>query len=220
MTANTPRGAIARNVRELPELIEDHDEAVHELEKCLASYLSNPNKLPTTRPLCKPVKSDRARTRERKVDAIDYWTSRIKELEIEIKQVRESLDKRNPMPYGFASYNNLEDAHALAYAARGKKPKGATIRLAPRPNDIIWKNLAISRAGRRARSVWNSLWMIALTIFFIAPNILTSVFLSDLAHLGKVWPAFQSNLEAHGTLWGIVQGILAPAIQTLFYLFL
>jgi hypothetical protein len=47
---------------------------------------------------------------------------------------------------------------------------------------------------------------------------LTSVFLSDFGHLGIVWPAFQTNLQAHPTGWAIAQGILAPTVQTLMYM--
>ena len=60
--------------------------------------------------------------------------------------------------------------------------------------------------------------MVALTVLFIVPNILTAVFLSDFSHLGLVWPAFNRNLQAHPTSWAIVQGILAPLVQTLLYL--
>ena len=211
---------IARNVKDLPELIEDHEETVKKLEKYLASYLKDPNHLPAKRPTCKSSKKDKARQGSVEVDAIDYLTGRIRELEVEIKQVRESIDKRNPMPFGFASYTHIEDAHAVAYAARKKGPEGTIIRLAPKPNDLIWKNLPMSRKTRNTKSFWNGVWMTVLTIIFIVPNILTSVFLSDLTNLGIVWPGFKKNFDGHSTIWGIVQGVLAPAVQALFYLIL
>jgi len=67
---------------------------------------------------------------------------------------------------------------------------------------------------------WDTLWMVALTVAYIAPNILTAVFLSDLANLGLVWPAFKRNLLRYPTWWGIAQGIIAPAVQNLVYLLL
>lgn len=219
-TADDPRGAISRNVKDLPELMEDHEEAVRELEGYLAKYLKDPNRLPRSRPVMKPFKRDKARKHDHKVDAIEYLTSRIRELELEITQVRETVDKRNPMPFGFASYPEIEDAHAVAYAARSKGPQGTRIRLAPKPHDIIWKNMPMTRAARRSRSFWNGLSMTLLTVLYVIPNVLTAVFLSDFANLGTVWHGFQQSLEAHSTWWGIVQGILAPAIQALFYLFL
>lgn len=152
------------------------------------------------------------------MDAIDYLTDRIARLEVQIKEVRESVDMRNPMSYGFASYSHIEDAHAVAHASRKKGLHGADVYLAPKPHDLLWQNLAMSRKTRRVRKFWDGLWIVLFTIAFIIPNILTSVFLSDFSHLGLVWPAFQGNLQRHPTGWAIAQGILAPLVQTLMYM--
>ena len=219
-TEDVPKTAISRNAKDLPELFEEHDEAVINLEQVLAKYLKNPTKLPTKRPACKPFKSDKARDPKQEVDAIDYLTGRIRELELEIRQVRESIDQRHPMPFGFASYTHVEDAHAVAYAARRKGPEDCVIRLASKPNAIMWTNLAMTRRQRANKSFWNAFLMTILTILYIVPNIIIAVFLSDFANLGQVWPGFQKSLYGHRILWGIVQGILAPLIQSLFYLVL
>ena len=213
-----PRTAIGRNVKDLPELIRAHDEAVRELEGYLAKYLYDPNKVPDKRPTCKTAKGDKTSKGKGKVDAIDYWTDRITSLETDIRDVRESIDKRHAMSYGFASYAHIEDAHAVAYATRKKGLGRSSVYLAPKPHDLLWQNLAMSRATRRGRGFWNGLWMVLFTIAFIVPNILTSVFLSDFSHLGLVWPSFQTNLAAHPTGWGIAQGVLAPLVQTLMYM--
>ncbi|KAF2653929.1 DUF221-domain-containing protein [Lophiostoma macrostomum CBS 122681] len=217
-TQDIPRTAIARNVKDLPELIEEHDDTVRELEAVLANYLKDPNKLPRKRPTCRVAKEDRAEFGKQKLDALEYLAGRIARLENNIRAVRESVDKRNPMPYGFASYTHIEDAHAVAYAARKKGPSNCSVYLAPKPHDLLWQNLSMSRATRRLRMFWDTLWMIILTIVFIVPNILTSVFLSDFAHLGLLWKSFQTNLSAHPVGWGIAQGILAPLVQTLMYM--
>jgi hypothetical protein len=180
--------------------------------------LGDPEKLPEKRPMCKPEKDDRSTYGKNKVDAIDYLTDRIARLEVQIKEVRESVDMRNPTPYGFASYPRIEDAHAVAYASRKKGPNGCDVYLAPKPHDLLWQNLPMSRRTRRARMFWDGLWMILFTLAYVAPNIATSVFLSDFSHLGLVWPSFQTNLAAHPTGWGIAQGILAPSVQTLIYM--
>lgn len=216
----TPRAAIARNVKDLPELIEEHEDTVKELETVLAKYLKNPNKLPPKRPICTVSKSDRSYKKGQKVDAIEYLTARIRELELEIKEVRESVDKRNAMPYGFASYESIRDAHTVAYAARKKSPQGAIMRLAPKPHDLIWNNLPMSKKQRRWQIFVNNIWVTLLTVFWVVPNVLTAIFLANLYHLGEVWPAFMTELQRHPTFWAIVQGVLSPAISTLFYYFL
>ncbi|KAF2823330.1 DUF221-domain-containing protein [Ophiobolus disseminans] len=217
-TDDVPRTAISRNVKDLPKLIESHGEAVRKLERHLARYLRNPNQLPAARPTCKVAKEDEASHGKDNVDAIDYFTERIARLEVSIREVRESVDMRNPMSYGFASYTHIEDAHAVAYATRKKGPGGCDVYLAPKPHDLLWQNLAMSRKTRRIRKFWDGVWILLFTIAFIVPNMLTSVFLSDFNHLALVWPAFQTNLTAHPTGWAIAQGILAPSVQTLMYM--
>lgn len=233
VTDDLPRTTIGRNVQKwhLEELMEDHDKTVKKLEKYLAKYLANPESLPSTRPLCKPWKGDKdcATDASGKVDAISYLESRRIKLAAHILEARESVDKRDPESYGFASYGTVDAAHAIAYSHRhasgrkGSKKNQAQespITLAPRPHDLLWQNLPMTRATRRNRMFWDGLWMTLLTIAFVVPNIATSVFLSDLSHLGQVWPGFQKNLEAHPTGWGIAQGIIAPAVQSIFYLIL
>lgn len=219
-TSGLPRAAVARNVKELPELIERHEKAVRDLESVLSKYLKNPDKLPATRPTMKPEKKYRESNGSEKVDAIDYLTERISQLEIEIRHVRESIDKRNPMPFGFASYERIEDAHTVAYAAENKHPQGTTIRLAPRPQDLIWKNLPLTRKERNWKRFINNFWISLLTVIWIAPNALTAIFLSNLSNLASLWPAFQHNFYAHGTWWAIVQGIAAPGLSSLVYVIL
>ena len=219
-TAGVPRAAIGRNVKELPDLIEKHEEAVRELESVLSKYLKTPEKLPANRPTIRPSEKYRKNNGDGKVDAIDYLTDRIKELETEIDFVREGVDKRNPMPYGFASYERIEEAHTVAYAARKKHPQGVTIKLAPRPNELIWLNLPLSKKSRSWKRLMNNMWIAVLTLLWIAPNGLIAICLSNLGTLGAVWPAFQRSLFRHPTSWAIVQGIASPALTSLIYLVL
>jgi hypothetical protein len=168
--------------------------------------------------LCKPSKKDEAYVdKKTKVDAIDYLTRRIERLEGEVRSVRESVDKRDAMPYGFASYESIELAHSLAYLAKRKHPQGTTIRLAPRPNDIIWKNLPLDGKTRRWRWLINNLWITLLTIVWVVPNAMIAVFLTNLSNLGQVWPTFRTQLQQNKSFWVIVQGVASPAITSLFY---
>ena len=215
-----PKAAVARNVRELPEFIEEHSNTVRKLESVLAKYLKKPDSLPAHRPTLRPSKKDRKVSQIEQVDAIDYLTGRIRELELEIRTVRESVDKRNPMPYGFATYERIEDAHNVAYAARKKHPMGVTIRLAPRPNDLIWANLALSKKACSGNRFVNNLWVALLTVVWIVPNAMIAVFLTRLSNLSAVWPAFAATFDSHPTTWAAVQAIAAPGLTSLVYLLL
>ncbi|ORY65790.1 uncharacterized protein BCR38DRAFT_483470 [Pseudomassariella vexata] len=217
------RTAIARNVKDLPNLIEQHDHTVRKLEKVLAIYLKDPKNLPAARPMCHPSKKDPSRDtypKGQKVDAIEYLTQRIKELELEVIEVRKSVDKRHTLPYGFASYDDISEAHCIAYALRRKKPKGASIQLAPRPNDVIWDNMPLGPSTRSWRRIGVNMWITILTLLWIAPNAMIAIFLVNLSNLGLVWKAFQNELSANTGFWSIVQGIASPAITSLVYLVL
>jgi hypothetical protein len=135
------RCMIGRNVKDLPEFIEEHSASVRCLEGYLAKYLKNPDHIPSMRPLCKPDKKDKSMSQKIKVDAIEYYGKRIADLEEQIYAVRESIDSRDALQYGFVSYPIISRAHIAAKAARGKHPKGTTVVLAPRSSDIIWGNL-------------------------------------------------------------------------------
>jgi len=217
------RTAVSRNVKDLPQLIAEHERTVRKLEKVLAKYMKNPQQLPAARPLCYPSKKDPSYSTYpsgQKVDAIEYLTKRIRDLELHISDVRASVDKRSTMSYGFASYSDIAEAHSIAYAFRKKKPHGVTVRLAPRPNDIIWDNITLTPQARSWKRTMNNLWVLLLTFLWIAPNAMIAIFLVNLGNLGRVWPAFRDNLARHPTGWGIVQGIGPPALMSLFYLVL
>jgi hypothetical protein len=219
-TGVLPKATVGRNVKVLPDLIKEHEEAVKKLESVLSKYLKNPDKLPAQRPTIRPPRRYHGAKVEGHVDAIEYLTNRIRELELEIKDIRERVDKRDAMPYGFASWEQIEQAHAVAYAARKKHPQGSEIVLAPRPNDLIWENLALSKGARKTKKIMGFVWVTVLTLIWLPFNAAIAIFLSNLSNLGSVWPAFQRQLETNKTGWSIVQGIASPAITSLVYLVL
>ncbi|KAK5464899.1 hypothetical protein LTS15_001462 [Exophiala xenobiotica] len=219
-TGITPKTRIERNVKVLPELIEEHEENVKELESVLARYMKNPDRLPARRPTIKAPRKYKGQTVHGKVDAIEYLTDRIRALEMEINDVRERVDSRDALPYGFATWDQISQAHTVAYSARGKRPQGTKIRLAPRPNDLIWSNLKLSRASRRSKRFVNGIWIAVLTVIWTPINAGIAIFLSNLSNLGLVWPGFRNSLNAHPGGWAIVQGIASPAITSLVYLVL
>jgi hypothetical protein len=216
-----PRASIGRNVKDVPDMIEEHEKAVVELEQVLSKYLKNPNSLPAVRPTCKPSKKDPEFTnKDEKVDAIDYLTARIQRLEEKIKQARETVDKRDAMPYGFASYETIESAHTVAFAARNKHPKGSTVQLAPKPKDVIWKNLPLDPKTRRWRRIINRFWITLLTVMYFIPNALIAVFLAQLGNIAILFPDFGDEMAKNPKTWALVQGLAAPALTSLFYYFL
>jgi hypothetical protein len=212
--------AIGRNVKELPSLIQKHETAVRNMEEVLAKYFKHPERLPQSRPVCNPDKDDKSMDQNMKVDAIEYYKHKIEELERQIMIVRKSIDKRDAMPYGFVSFPTISRAHITAKAARGKHPKGTSIQLATKSQDIIWENLVRTKASRRWNGFLGNLLFFLLSVFFVIPNALIAVFLSNLNNIAIIWPKFAPILARNSKFFAIVQGFLAPTITSIIYLLL
>ncbi|KAJ6261388.1 hypothetical protein Dda_4058 [Drechslerella dactyloides] len=209
------KARIARDVKELPKMVEEHEMTVRRLESVLAKYLKNPDVLPTNRPTMKPFKDDRKTKGNGKVDAIEYLDERLKLLETRIKEVRSSVDLKQPLPYGFVSFSTMQNAHTVAHAAKGKHPEGTRIVLAPRPTDLLWDNLAKTKGQRRWGKVWGWMLYIFLTIIWIVPNAFIATFLMDISRIGALWPSFAGELYRDKNFWALVQGFAAPLVLSL-----
>lgn len=219
-TGSLPVPIAIRNVKDIPELVDKHEEMVRKLESVLAKYLKHPDRLPSRRPMMKPPKHYAGPTTGGKIDAIDYYRRQIEVLEQNINDMRQQVDHRDILPFGFASWDYVAQAHIAACAARKKGPHHTKIRLAPRPSDIIWRNMPLTRTQLRRKAIMNGIWVTILTILWTPINACLAVFLSNLSNLGSLWPRFQTELVAHKGFWAVVQGIAAPAITSAIYLLL
>jgi hypothetical protein len=74
---------IGRRVGALPSLIEKHNETVKELEEVLTTYFKNPDRVPTNRP--RKRIGGWMGMGGKKVDAVDYLTEKIKNLDNRIE---------------------------------------------------------------------------------------------------------------------------------------
>ena len=219
-TRSSACATIGRDVKILSQLIEEHEDTVKNVEAILAKYLKNPDNVSSKRPMIRVPRKYSGESVRGKVDAIEYLTNRIRELEQQIWDVRERIDNRDAMPYGFITWEQIEPAHLVAYAARNKHPKGAAIELATRPNDIIWENLGLEKAPRRVKRLMNWVWVTVLTLLWTPLNAAIAIFLSNLSNLASVWHGFQDTFYKYRTWWSIVQGVASPAITSLVYLIL
>ncbi|KAK6512305.1 hypothetical protein TWF481_001195 [Arthrobotrys musiformis] len=214
------KARIARDMKELPKLVREHEMTVRRLESVLAKYLKNPDRLPPNRPTMKPFKDDQKTKGSEKIDAIEYLDERLKMLETRIKEVRASIDLKKPLPYGFVSFSTMQNAHTVAYAARSKRPEGTRIKLAPRPTDLLWHNLAKTKGERRWSRTWGWMLYCFFTVAWIVPNAFIATFLPNISLIGALWPAFQRSFIEYNSFWVFVQGFIAPLLTSLIFLVL
>lgn len=92
--------------------------------------------------------------------------------------------------------------------------------LAPRPSDILWKNLGTPKSMRKTNRIIGNLLFVALTVAWTVPNALIATFVTNLYNLGAFWPAFGAELNRHTKFWAICQGFLGPIVLALFFLLL
>lgn len=219
VTRPIQNASVGRDVTRLAKLIDKHEETVLKLESVLSKYLKDPNNLPARRPTCSAYKEDN-KFNGSKVDAIDYLCSRMESLEKQIEKVRDAIDKNKGLPYGFVSYESAEDCHIVAKSTRQRRKGKLTATLAPRPADIIWKNIVLTRVERKSKQLWGNFLFVCLMVGWIAPNALMGTFLSQLSRIGVLWPPFNTFMINYPVIFSILQGVLSPIITSLVFLIL
>ena len=206
---------VSRKVGRLPQLIEKHNEAVRKLEQILTTYFKKGTIVNKPRPLhrvdgimCFGGK---------KVDAITYYTEKIKRYEHEIGITRDEFDFKRPDNFGFASLVSIPAAHIVAEKVKNKHPNGTNISLAPNPKDIIWENLT------HPPSLLTKLWGWIILAFVCFLNTIPLIFISFLANISATAVYFKGLRDwSDKSPWtfSIMAGILPPLVSGLFAYFL
>ncbi|KDQ20055.1 hypothetical protein BOTBODRAFT_41304 [Botryobasidium botryosum FD-172 SS1] len=207
---------IGRRVGDLPDLVDYHNQAVRDLEQVLVTYL-NGGRIAKRRPkltiggFCGIGGVQR--------DAIDYYTAKLKKTELAIEQWRTRIDRTKAENYGFASMAAVPYAHVVARILENKRPKGATVTLAPNPKDIIWKNLTKSDGTHMKNNILGFIYITLLSFVYIIPLLLVSL-ISNLASVSEYVSFLQTWSQKSQWSFSLVSGVLPPAISAFFYFLL
>jgi calcium permeable stress-gated cation channel len=138
----------------------------------------------------------------RKIDAIDYYEEKLRNLDEKIKEARKKEYK--PTPLAFVTMDSTAACQMAIQAILSPTPMQLLAGRAPAPADIVWKNTYLPRGNRMARA-----WMITIIIGLL--TILWTFVLVPLAGLlnedaiKKVWPGLVSFLEQHPIGKSLVQ---------------
>lgn len=198
---------ICHAIKNLPKILKKHDNAVRSLEAVLAKFFKNPKKLPDDRPVRRVKQGLLA---SEKVDAIDYYSAKIENYGLRVDAARESLYENEYEHYGFITYKSSYIAHDTA--RHNSRVAGASVSMAPEPSDFLWDNLSLAWSTRLFNRMIGNMLFIILIIAWIIETALVAIFISNLYHLGSVWPWLQQQLTSRSGFWSIVQGILSPAV--------
>ncbi|KAI5480496.1 DUF221-domain-containing protein [Pseudohyphozyma bogoriensis] len=208
---------IGRDVGRLPDLIDNHNKKVVELEKAFAKYLKG-EKVGSKRPTLRlggwrflPIGGT-------KVDKIQYLTEEIEKLGLEIKDQRTALGSKDPTSFGFASAASVPFAHADALDLRRRKKKvepllkGATLSQAPHPKDI---NMRLEPREKDLKELIGGIILFVVFAWWTLPVLVIS-FLANLANVSSFIPFLQTWQEKSNGTFAAVSGILPPVVSAVF----
>ncbi|ORX40793.1 hypothetical protein BD324DRAFT_575027 [Kockovaella imperatae] len=225
---------IGRRIGDFPELVDEHNEAVADLEKNLVKYLGS-GKVAAKRPTIRKG-AFLGILGGQKYDAIDYYAKQIKFLREKVDTQRqhiESLRKEQKRSrkggmdhriegenYGFVTFKTISEAHRIARAHHGKLKElhGARLQLAPMPQDIVWQNLR-REPGQVASRTQFGFFIIGIVCFLNTIPLLVVSLLANLSSLTVFVPFLESWSQAGQ--WGnwtfsLVSGVLPSVISFIF----
>ncbi|KAG8927697.1 hypothetical protein FRC01_007066 [Tulasnella sp. 417] len=202
---------IRRSIGRLPELIDYHNQTVRSLETVLVRYMQG-GKVAEKRPTV-TIGGFFGSGGQQK-DAIDYYTAKQAKAEAVIEECRKKFGLTKAENYGFASMDSVPNAHIVASMLAGKAPKGTIITVAPSPKDIIWPNLAKTRAVLIRNGVI-AFFTLALVCGFSILPLLVVQSLAKLAVGSQYVPFFKNMSNLSPTSLSLISGILAPVASAL-----
>ncbi|XP_041003080.1 CSC1-like protein At3g21620 isoform X4 [Juglans microcarpa x Juglans regia] len=106
-----------------------------------------------------------------RVDAIDFYTSKIENLSEEIASEREKIisSPKSIMPAAFVSFKTRWGAAVCAQTQQSRNPTIWLTEWAPEPRDVYWDNLAIPYVSLTIRKLIVAVAFFFLTFFFMIP---------------------------------------------------
>lgn len=202
IAAQIESSTAGRRIGDFPKLVDDHNDAVKDLEHCLVKYLKG-GQMASKRPTLR--KGGIMCCGGKKVDAIDYYAKQIKFLHDNVEERRSVINsllkkerkarKGGARPprvegenYGFVTFRTIAEAHRIArtHAGKAKELGGAQLQLAPMPHDIIWDNLRKEPVELASARSFGFFLLGGLFIVNVVPLALVS-FLSALSSFAAIW---------------------------------
>jgi calcium permeable stress-gated cation channel len=148
----------------------------------------------------------------RKVDAIDYYEEKLRQLDEKIKAARKKEYK--PSALAFVTMDSVPACQMAVQALIDPRPMQLLASLAPAPSDIVWPNTYLPRSNRMVRSWLISTFITILSIIWSIP-IAPFASLLSLCSIKKVWPELGNFLGRHQISKALVQTGLPTLVVSL-----
>lgn len=151
----------------------------------------------------------------KKVDAIEHWTARLQQLNVEIEAAqKKALTK--PIPSTFITFNTRAAAVRAANALHYHSESDWCSQAAPEPREVVWENLCMRKWQRGCRSF--ILWMVymVVTAFYIFPVVFVQGIV-NLDNLGRLLGI--DNIGDIPFVSEFLQSVLPTSVMVLFLSF-
>lgn len=219
---------MGRRSNDLACAVENHEQAVRQLENVLSNYL--------LREMAgKRVKRPQIRINKKwglfggeKVDAITYYTDQIQLLNQQIHSLRSNLHENKMTNYGWVSFAQPAEAHQAAKQLQQSplllkwkqlSPWQPTVLLAPQPKDIVWSNIGMNPHLRRSKRLIGSFFFYVFVFLFFIPSSLLSAS-SNVRSLLLLFPNGDTFVKHHKTFVSLLGSWFSPIIMALFFFLL
>lgn len=147
-----------------------------------------------------------------KVDAIDYYSDQLIELDKEIIAEREKNNFQQARS-AFVTMDSVASAQMAAQAVLDPHVHRLIARLAPAPHDVCWDNISLTKPAKFLRANIITLIIGVSTVGLIFPVVSLST-LINLKTIEKFWPALGEWISKSDTAILII-GLIPPYIYTL-----
>ncbi|XP_041003078.1 CSC1-like protein At3g21620 isoform X2 [Juglans microcarpa x Juglans regia] len=155
-----------------------------------------------------------------RVDAIDFYTSKIENLSEEIASEREKIisSPKSIMPAAFVSFKTRWGAAVCAQTQQSRNPTIWLTEWAPEPRDVYWDNLAIPYVSLTIRKLIVAVAFFFLTFFFMIPIAFVQS-LANIEGIEKAVPFLKPIIEIK-VIKSFIQGFLPGIALKIFLIFL
>ncbi|KAG2232117.1 hypothetical protein INT48_006794 [Thamnidium elegans] len=216
---------------DLAKYVEEHEEAVRKLEIILSNHLKDGTVVQGKRPLERIGGSFFGCCGGEKVDAINYYSERVQDLQEKIKVARSQIFSMKKTNYGWISYDKVAWAHANAkHLASSSSPLLSlpkrtgdgiqpTIELAPQPKDIIWSNLSMNEHIRRSKRLIASFIFYAFVFFWFIPSSFLSAS-SNVKDFLRLFPNSKVFMKEHPMFISLLSSWFTPIVMAIFFFIL
>ncbi|KAL4620081.1 hypothetical protein ACB092_06G127700 [Castanea dentata] len=204
---------VVYNAKKLSDLVKEKKKTQNRLDYYQLKYSRNQSKRPFSKTGFLGLCGD-------KVDAIDFYASKIEKLSEEIASEKEKImnNPKHIMPAAFVSFKTRWGAAVCAQTQQSRNPTIWLTEWAPEPRDVFWDNLAIPYVSLTIRRLIIAVAFFFLTFFFMIPIVFVQS-LANIEGIEKALPFLKPIIELKG-IKSFIQGFLPGIALKIFLIFL